>query len=69
MKHLFIWTLKFIVLPLGILLLATVIALILLRLYAQHKVAREIRISASRGTHSIEKVKLGGLDQWMQIRG
>lgn len=69
MKHLFIWTLRFIVLPLGILLAATVVVLILLRLYAQHKVAREIRVTAPRGIHSIEKVKLGGLDQWIQIRG
>ncbi len=69
MKHLFFWTLRFIVLPLGILLAATVVVLILLRLYAQHKTAREIRITDSRGIHSIEKVKLGGLDQWIQIRG
>lgn len=68
-KKVIIWTAKFIVLPLAILLLTTVFVLILLRLYAQRKVAREIRISAPRGIHSIEKVKLGGLDQSIQIRG
>ncbi len=69
MKHLFVWTVRFIIIPLTILLAATVVVLILLRLYAQHKIAREIRVTAPRGIHSIEKIRLGGIEQWIQIRG
>ena len=69
MKKLGLWVVKFIIVPLGVLVVATIVILVLLRLYAQNKVARQIWITSPNGIHSIEKVKLGGIDQWIQIRG
>jgi len=43
--------------------------LILLRLYAQNRTAARIRISSEGGIHRIEKIHLGGVEQWIQIRG
>lgn len=53
----------------GILLALIVAALALERLYEQHKTTARIRITSPNGIHSIEKVRLGGVDQWIQIRG
>ncbi|MDQ6623353.1 MAG: alpha/beta hydrolase [Verrucomicrobiota bacterium] len=69
MKKLFFWVVKFVLVPIGILLVATVLIIVLLRLYAQNKVAGQIRINTPNGIHSIEKIRLGGIDQWIQIRG
>ena len=45
------------------------VGLILLRLYAQNRTAARIRISSEAGLHTIEKIHLGGVEQWIQIRG
>ena len=50
-------------------LLALVIALIVVRFVAQRTVARRIAIHSSNGINSLEKVKIGGVDQWILIRG
>ena len=47
----------------------SVVALLLWRVVAQHRTADRIRISSTDGINSIEKVRLGGLEQWIQIRG
>ncbi len=50
--------------------LALVVASVaLFRLYAQRRVAARIRIDSPNGVNSLEKIRLGGLDQWIQIRG
>jgi pimeloyl-ACP methyl ester carboxylesterase len=54
---------------LAVLLALGIVALIFVRLYAQHKVAAKTRITSAAGIASIEKVKLGGVDQWIEIRG
>lgn len=46
-----------------------VVTLLLWRAVAQHRTADRIRISSTNGIDSIEKVQLGGLEQWIQIRG
>src|SRR5438874_5269784 len=48
-----------------------VLALVLaaLRVYEQNRVAARIKISSPNGIASLEKVRLGGVDQWIQIRG
>lgn len=58
---------KFLFLLLGLCLIVAV-TLVLARLYAQRGTAARIRISSANGIHSIEKIKLGGIDQWIQIR-
>lgn len=69
MKRLLGKVVKFVVLPIGILLALIVVGLCLLRLYEQHRTTAQIRITSANGIHSIEKVRLGGVDQWIQIRG
>lgn len=55
--------------PAVILLGLTAIALFVVRMYAQRTAAARIRISSADGIDSIEKIRLGGVDQWIQIRG
>lgn len=54
----------------GLLVLGVVVvALLLYREYVQHRVREETRISSPGGIESLEKVRLGGIDQWILIRG
>ncbi len=50
-------------------LLVVALTLVLGRIIAQHRASDRIRIPPTGGIDSIEKVQLGGLDQWIQIRG
>lgn len=50
-------------------IIAAVVGLVLFRIYLQHKTADRIKIVSSAGIASLEKVRLGGVDQWIQIRG
>ena len=45
------------------------LALLLWRHFAQERIAARIRIESNDGIAVIEKVRLGGLEQWIQIRG
>lgn len=45
------------------------LGLVLLRLYVQHTTAAQIHIPSPAGISANEKVRLGGVDQWIQIRG
>jgi pimeloyl-ACP methyl ester carboxylesterase len=45
------------------------LAMIALRAFEQRKIAKEITITSPTGIASLEKVRLGGIDQWIQIRG
>lgn len=60
---------KFVVVPTVILLALTAITSLLVRVYAQRTTAGRLRISSPGGIDSIEKIRLGGVDQWIQIRG
>ncbi len=53
----------------GGLLVVAAVTLLLWRIVAQHRTGNRIRIQSTGGIGSIEKVRLGGLDQWIQIRG
>ena len=48
---------------------AAVALLVAIRAVWQHRAAERIRISSSNGIDVVEKVQLGGVDQWIQIRG
>ena len=61
MKRLMLWAIA-IFAPL-------VLALVALRAYEQSQVAKRIAIKSPKGIAFLEKVRLGGVDQWIQIRG
>ena len=46
-----------------------VLALVVLRAYEQSQIAKRIAITSPNGIASLEKVRLGGVGQWVQIRG
>jgi proline iminopeptidase len=50
-------------------IIAAVAGLVLARIYLQHKTAARIKITSPAGIASLENVRLGGVDQWVQIRG
>jgi pimeloyl-ACP methyl ester carboxylesterase len=60
---------KFILLPLFILLVLLVASLWLYRLYWQSQSRESSRITVSGGIDTLHTVTIGGLPQWIQIRG
>ena len=50
-------------------LLCVAAALVLFRRYEQCRVANRIAIKSLNGIAFLEKIRLGGIDQWIQIRG
>lgn len=52
-----------------LLLAGAIVSLLGLRAVCQHQVAERIKIVSPTGVASLEKVPLGGVDQWIQIRG
>ncbi len=42
---------------------------LLYRKYLQYKVAQERAISSPDGINSLEPVRIGGIDQWIEVRG
>ncbi len=61
MKRVMVWSVAIIAL--------LMLALAAFRSYEQCQVAKRIEITAPNGIASLEKVRLGGVDQWIQIRG
>ena len=57
-----------IVVTLILLLVAISIALVFVRALWQRRVADQIKITSNAGIDSLEKVRLGGVDQWILIR-
>lgn len=54
----------------GICLLILVVASgLAYRRYLQHTIAEDRAIRSSRGIESLERVRIGGIDQWIQVRG
>lgn len=60
---------KRIVMMAVLLFASVVVALLALRAFWQHKAAKRIRITSAVGIDSLEKIKLGAVDQWILIRG
>ena len=56
-------------LPLVGLFAVFALALVVIRIAAQERVARRTAIPPARGIDSLERVRLGGVEQWIQIRG
>jgi pimeloyl-ACP methyl ester carboxylesterase len=60
---------KFIILYFGLLVLVLVGTLLVFRAHRQHLMARRIAIHTPNGIDEGMYVKIGGIDQWVQIRG
>jgi len=60
---------KFILLPLAVLLLLAVGAILVLRAQQQHVTAQAIAIRTPNGIDEGMYVRIGGIEQWIQIRG
>lgn len=60
---------KYVVASLAALLLVAVAAFLALRAYRQHVITRAIAIHSPNGIDERMYVKIGGIDQWIQIRG
>ena len=42
---------------------------LLYRKYLQHKIAEQRAITSPNGINSLEAVRIGGIDQWIEVRG
>jgi hypothetical protein len=60
---------KVVLLSLMALLLVAVGAVLALRAYRQHVAARALAIRTPNGIDEARYVRIGGIDQWVQIRG
>src|ERR1700722_7018580 len=67
---LMIWKiLKYAVIAIVCLAVVLLSSALLYRKYLQHSVAVERAITSPTGITSLERVRIGGIDQWIQVRG
>jgi proline iminopeptidase len=65
-----IWKiLKYLGIGLACLVMVAVSSALLYRKYLQHQAAEERAITSPNGIDSIEPVYIGGIDQWIEVRG
>jgi pimeloyl-ACP methyl ester carboxylesterase len=60
---------KYAVVTVVSLIVAIVLAALLYRAYLQHQVAEQRAIRSPQGIASMEHVRIGGIDQWIEVRG
>jgi len=63
---------KYVGMAIGCVVVLVVVALscaLLYRKYLQHRVALERAITSPNGINSLEAVRIGGIDQWIEVRG
>jgi proline iminopeptidase len=64
-----IWKItKFVVAAISCLVIAALSAALLYRLYLRHKVAENRAIHSPQGIDSLESVRIGGINQWIEVR-
>ena len=61
--------LKYIGIAVACIVVAVLSSALLCRKYLQHKVAEERAITSPNGINSLEPVRIGGIDQWVEVRG
>ena len=61
--------LKYAALIIACLVFAVLSSALLYRKHLQHKVAEEYAIISPAGINRLERVRIGGIDQWIQVRG
>jgi proline iminopeptidase len=65
-----IWKIsKFVGTALACLVVVALSSALLYRKYLQHKVAQERAIRSRDGINSLEPARIGGIDQWIEVRG
>jgi pimeloyl-ACP methyl ester carboxylesterase len=61
--------LKYVILPLIAVCILGIVSALSYRAYLQHQIIEQTKITSPNGIDSLEKVTLGGLEQWILIRG
>jgi proline iminopeptidase len=61
--------LKYIGIAVACIVVLAISSVLLYRKYLQHKVAEERAITSPNGINSLEPVRIGGIDQWVEVRG
>jgi proline iminopeptidase len=60
---------KYVGMAVACLVVVALSSALLYRKYLQHKVAEERAITSPNGINSLEPVRIGGIDQWIEVRG
>lgn len=60
---------KYVAIAIACLIVVALSSALLYRKYLQHRVAEERAISSPNGINSLEPVRIGGIDQWIEVRG
>jgi hypothetical protein len=60
---------KYVGIAVACLVVAVLSSASLYRKYLQHKVAEERAITSPNGINSLEPVRIGGIEQWVEVRG
>jgi len=61
--------LKYVVMAVACLVVAALSSALLYRQYLRHKVAEARVITSPNGVDSLEPVRIGGIEQWIEVRG
>jgi proline iminopeptidase len=61
--------LKYVAISVACLLVVSAVSLLLYRAYLQHRIAQERAITSPGGINSLESVRIGGINQWIEVRG
>lgn len=60
---------RYVAIAIACLIVVALSSALLYRKYLQHRVAEERAISSPNGINSLEPVRIGGIDQWIEVRG
>jgi proline iminopeptidase len=60
---------KYVAIAIVCLVMVVISSALLYRKYLQHQVAGARAITSPKGIDSLERVRIGGIDQWIQVRG